>query len=229
MEEIPYASVVGSLMYAQTCTKPDISFAVGMLGRYQSNPRMDHWKAAKKVMRYLQGTKDFMLTFKRSDNLEVIGYSNSNFVGCIDSRKSTFSYLFMLVEGAISWKSVKQTIIASSTMEAEFVVCFEATVYGLWLRNFISGLGIVDSVSKPLRIYCDNSVAVFFSKNNKYSKGVKHIKLKYLTVKEDVQKQRVSIEHISTQLMVADPLTKGLVPKIFKEHVNRMSLENSNK
>ena len=123
---------------------------------------------------------------------------------------------------------MKQTIIASSIMEAEFVACFEVTVHGLWLRNFISGLRIVDFVSKPLRIYCDNSAAVFFSKNDKYSKGVKDMELKYLTVKEDVRKRRVSIEHISTQLMVADPLTKGLSPKTFKEHVNRMGLENSN-
>uniref|UniRef100_A0A2N9FFZ3 Reverse transcriptase Ty1/copia-type domain-containing protein n=1 Tax=Fagus sylvatica TaxID=28930 RepID=A0A2N9FFZ3_FAGSY len=177
---------------------PNISFAVGVLSRYQSNPRMDHWKAAKKVMRYLQGTKDFMLTFRRSDSLEVTGYSNSDFAGCIDSRKSTFGYLFMLVGGEISWKSAKQTIIASSNMEAKFVACFEATVHGLWLRNFISGLRIVNSVSKLLRIYCDNSTTVFFSKNDKYSKGAKHMELKYLTVKEDVQKQRVSIEHIST-------------------------------
>jgi hypothetical protein len=226
MEGIPYASVVGSLMYAQTCTRLDISFAVGMLGRYQSNPGIDHWKAAKKVMRYLQGTKDFMLTFRRFDSLEVTGYSDSDFAGCIDSRKSTFSYLFMLARGAISWKSAKQTIIASSTMEAKFVPCFEATVHGLWLWNFISGLGIVDSVSNQLRIYCDNSAAVFFFKNDKYSKGAKHMELKYLTVKEDVQKQRVSIEHISTQLMVADPLTKGLAPKTFKKHVNRMGFEN---
>uniref|UniRef100_A0A2N9GAP2 Reverse transcriptase Ty1/copia-type domain-containing protein n=1 Tax=Fagus sylvatica TaxID=28930 RepID=A0A2N9GAP2_FAGSY len=227
MEGISYTSAVGSLMYAQTCTRPDISFAVGMLGRYQSNPGMDHWKAAKKVMRYLQGTKDFMLTFRRFDSLKVTSYSDSDFARCIDSRKSTFGYLFMLVGGAISWKSAKQTIIASSTMEAEFVACFEATVHGLWLRNFILGLGIVDFVSKPLRIYCDNSAAVFFSINDKYSKGEKHMELKYLTLKEDVQKQRVSIEHISTQLMVADPLTKGLAPKTFKEHVNRMGLENS--
>ena len=96
IEGILYASVVGSLMYAQTCTRPDIGFAVGMLGRYQRNPGIDHWKAAKKVMRYLQGTKDFMLTFRRSDSLEVIGYSDSDFAGCIDSRKSTFGYLFML-------------------------------------------------------------------------------------------------------------------------------------
>ena len=69
MKKIPYASAVGSLMYAQTCTRPDISFAVGMLGRYQSDPRFEHWKAAKKVMRYLQGTKDYMLTYKRSEQI----------------------------------------------------------------------------------------------------------------------------------------------------------------
>ena len=96
MEGIPYASTVGSLMYAQTCTRPDISFAVGMLGRYQSNSGMDHWKAAKIVMRYLQGINDFLLTFRRFDSLEVTSYSDSNFARCIDSRKSTFGYLFML-------------------------------------------------------------------------------------------------------------------------------------
>ena len=122
---------------------------------------------------------------------------------------------------------MKQTIIASSTIEAEFVACFEAIVHGLWLQNFISRLGIVDFFSKPLRIYCDNSAAVFFSKNEKYSKGVKDMELKYLTVKEDVRKRRVSIEHISTQLMVTDPLTKGLAPKTFKEHVDQMGLENN--
>ncbi|XP_050937730.1 secreted RxLR effector protein 161-like [Cucumis melo] len=102
METIPYASIVGSLLYAQTYTRPDISFAVGMLGRYQSNPGMNHWKAAKKVLRYLQGTKDYMLTYKRYDHLEVIGYSDSDFAGCVDTRKSTVGYLFLLAEGAIS-------------------------------------------------------------------------------------------------------------------------------
>ena len=81
MERIPYASIVGSLMSAQTCTMLDISFIVGMLGRYQSNPGMNHWKAAKKVMRYLRGTKDYMLTVNRSHNLEVIGYTESDFAG----------------------------------------------------------------------------------------------------------------------------------------------------
>ncbi|XP_047161805.1 secreted RxLR effector protein 161-like [Vigna umbellata] len=102
MESIPYASVVGSVMYAQTCTRPYISFVVGRLGRYQSNPGMDHWKATKKFLRYLQGTKEYMLNYRRSDHLEVIGYSDSNYVGCVDSRKSTFGYVYLLAGGEIS-------------------------------------------------------------------------------------------------------------------------------
>ena len=178
MEEIPYAFIVGSLMYAQTCTILDISFVVGILGRYQSNRGVDDWKATKKVLRYLQGTKDHMLTYKRSGHLKVIGYLDSNFVRCVDTRKSTFGYLFLLIERTISWKSAKQSIIATSTMEAKFVAFFEATIHGLWLRNFISTLGIFDSIAKPLKIYCDNFATIFFSKKGKYLKGSKHVELK---------------------------------------------------
>ena len=104
MEDIPYASIVGSLMYAQTSTRPDISLAVGMLGRHQSNPGLEHWKVAKKVLRYLQGTKNHMLTYRKYDHLEVIGYTDSDFVDCMDTRKFTFGYVYLLAEGMISWK-----------------------------------------------------------------------------------------------------------------------------
>jgi hypothetical protein len=155
-----------------------------MLDRFQSNPGIEHWKAAKKVLCYLQGTKDLMLTYRKSDCLETIGYLNSYYVGCVDTRKSTSGFVYLLAGGAVSWKSTKQTIIAASTMEAEFVACFEATIQGLWLQNFILGLGYVDNITKPLKIYCDNSATIFFSKNDQYSKGAKHIEIKYLAVKE---------------------------------------------
>ncbi|RVW82847.1 Retrovirus-related Pol polyprotein from transposon TNT 1-94 [Vitis vinifera] len=224
MKNIPYAFVFGSLMYVQVCTRPDIAFAVGMLGRYQSNPGMDHWKAAKKVMRYLQGTKDYMLMYRRTNNLEVIGYSNLDYAGCIDSRKSTSGYVFMLASGAVSWRSAKQTLIATSTMEAEFVSCFEATSHGVWLKSFIYGLRVVDSISRPLKIYCDNSTAVFMAKNNKSSSRNKHIDIKYLALRECVKEKTVVIEHVSTELMIADPLTKGMPPLKFKDHVDRLGL-----
>ena len=118
---------VGSLMYAQTCTRPDIAFAVGLLGRYQSNPGIEHWKAAKKVMRYLKGTLDHMLIYRRSDHLELIGYSDSDFAGCPDTRKSTTGYIFLLAGGAISWKSSKQSVTAPSTMAVEYIACYETT------------------------------------------------------------------------------------------------------
>ncbi|XP_059627567.1 secreted RxLR effector protein 161-like [Cornus florida] len=227
MKEIPYASVVESIMYAQVCTRPDLAYVVGMLGRYQNNPGIDHWKAVKKVLRYLQGTKDYMLTYKRTDNLEVIGYSDSDYAERMDTRKSTFGYVFMLAEGPTSWKSQKQSLVASSTMEAEFVACYEATCHAIWLRNFITGLSVVDSITKPLKIYCDNDAAIRFSKNNKTTGGSRNIDIKYLAAKERVLYQIVSIEYISTTLMLADPLTKGLSLKLFKDHVARMGLVES--
>ena len=104
---------------------------------------------------------DYMLMFKNSDHLEVIGYFDSDFVGCVDSRKSTFDYLFLLVGGTILCKSANQAITASSTMKVEFVVCFEVIVQGLRLRNFISRLRVVNSIAKPLRNCCDNTAPVF--------------------------------------------------------------------
>ncbi|KAG8056507.1 hypothetical protein GUJ93_ZPchr0002g23482 [Zizania palustris] len=97
----------------------------------------------------------------------------------------------------------------------------------MWLKNFIPGLRVVDSISKPLTLYCDNKAAVFFSHNNKSSGAAKHIDLKYLVVRERVQDHTINLEHISTKKMLADPLTKGLPPNIFQEHVAGMGLLES--
>ena len=212
---ISYAS-----MYAQVCTKPDIAFPIGVLGRYQSNPGIDHWRAAKKVMRYLQGTKDYMLMCRRTDSLKVIGYSDSDFAVCVDSRKSTSGSIFKLAHGAVSWRSAKQTLTTTSTMEVKFVSCFEASSHGLWLKSFIYGLRIVDSISRSLKLYCDNSAATFMAKNNKSGNRSKNIDIKYLALRECVKEKKVVIEHISTESMLANPLTKGMPPKYiyyFKE------------
>ena len=130
----------------------------------------------------------------------------------------------MLVGGVVYWKSAKQTLIATSTMEAEFVSCFEATQHGVWLKSFISRLRVVDSISRPLKIYCDNSTAVFMAKNNKSSSRNKHINIKYLALRERVKEKTVVIEHVSTELMIVDPLTKGMPPLKFKDHVDRLGL-----
>ena len=123
-------------------------------------------ESCKEVLAYLQGTKDRMLTYRQFNDLEVKRYSNIDFTGCVDTIESIFGYLFHIVGGVISWTSAKHTIIVAPTIKAEFVACFEDTVHSLWLRHFILGLEIVDSIAKSLKIYCDNNAAIFFSKND---------------------------------------------------------------
>ena len=130
----------------------------------------------------------------------------------------------MLAEVAISWRSAKQTLTATSTMKVKFMSCFEATSHGVWLKSFIFRLRVVDSISRPLNIYCDNSTVVFMAKNNKSSSQNKHIDIKYLAIREYVKEKTVVIKHISTELMIVDPLTKGMPPLKFKDHVDRLGL-----
>ena len=115
-------------------------------------------------------------------------------------------------------------MIASSTMEAKYVACYEVTCHAIWLRNFVSRLHVIDSIMRPLRIYFDNSAIVRFSKNNKTIGGSKHIDIKYLVVREKVQNGVVSIEHIKNTLMLAESLTKSLPPKLFMDYVAHMGL-----
>ena len=109
-------------------------------------------------------------------------------------------------------------------MKTEFIACYEASNQGIWLRNFVTGLHIVNSIERPSKVYCDNNSAVLYSNSNRTSSKSKHIDIKFLAVKERVQSRLVSIEHFGTNSIIADPLTKGLQPKVFHEHTARMGV-----
>jgi hypothetical protein len=128
-----------------------------------------------------------MLTYRRSDTLEIAGYSDSDFAGCKDIEKSTSGYVFLLTGGAISWKSSKQTVTASSMIYVEFVECYEATGQIMWLNKCVPGLRMVDRIERPLKLYCDNEPAIFYAHNNKSCDVVKYIKIKFYVVKECIQ------------------------------------------
>ena len=134
-----------------------------------------------------------MLTYRRSDNLEIIGYVDSYFSRCIDTMKSNSGYIYMLAGGAVSWKSVKQSITTSSTMVAEFIACYEASNNGIWMRNFVTGLRVVDSIQRPLKLYCDNDSAVKFANKNKSSRKSKFVALKLLYIYRAVMVLRLYI------------------------------------
>ena len=151
-----------------------------------------------------------MLTYRRYDSLQIEGYTDFDYAG--DDRKSTSGYIFTLAEGAISWKNSKQTVTTSSTLYAEFVACYDATGQVNWLKKFMPGLKVVDDVHKPLKLYHDNNPAVCYAHNNKSSCASKHIDIKFYVVKDKVQDYSISLEHISTKKMLADPLAKGYCP-----------------
>jgi hypothetical protein len=128
-----------------------------------------------------------MLTYERSDSLKIVGYLDLDFAGCLDTDRSTSGYVFKLTGGAISWSSSKQTVMTSSTMYAEFVTCYKAVGQAMWLKKFVPGLRVIDSIERPLKLYCDNEPAVLYAHNNKKTKAVKHINIRFYVVKEKMQ------------------------------------------
>ena len=222
MKNVLYSSTMGSLMYAQGCTRPEI--ALGVLDRFMSNPGLIHYQAVKKVFRYFQGTKDHMLTYQRTNSLDVVSYSDADFKGCVHDKKSTTGYIFVMAGGVVSWQSAMQSMTTSSTMEAEYVACYGATRHAVWLRNFIRDLGVVDSIKRPIMMYYDNTAAVFFSNNLKGTPSATYIDVKYFVVKEKVEEDLTIVVHMPSYSMVADPLTKALLVGIFKEHVSCVGL-----
>ena len=126
MRQIPYASAMGSLMYAMLCTRPNICYLVDMVSRYQSNPRPKHWQAVKHILKYLQRMRNYMLVYQCEDLIHI-GYTNSDFQSDLNFRKSTSGCVFTLGGGAICRRSVKQSCIANSTIEAEYFATYEAT------------------------------------------------------------------------------------------------------
>jgi len=136
MSNVPYTSAIGSLMYVMLCTRPDICFAVGLVSRYQSNPRQAHWQAVKRVMHYLRGTTDLVLCYQGVD-FKLRGYLNTDWGGDPDESRSNSGYVLTLGGGAISWCNKRQDYIALSTMEAEYVVCSLAMQEAMWLRSFL--------------------------------------------------------------------------------------------
>ncbi|KAH9697541.1 hypothetical protein KPL71_023649 [Citrus sinensis] len=223
MRRVPYAEAVGSLMYAMLCTRPDICFAVGMVSRYQSNPGPGHWTAVKHIMKYLKRTKNYMLVYS-GDELIPVGYTDYDFMSDKDSRKSTSGYVFTLGSGAISWRSVKQSCIADSTTEAEYVAASEAAKEAVWLRKFLQDLEVVPAVTAPLKLFCDNSGAVAQSKEPRNHKKQKHIERKYHLIRDIVQTGDVEVTQIASQQNLANPFTKAIPGKPFNLHLESMGM-----
>ncbi|XP_063942424.1 secreted RxLR effector protein 161-like [Daucus carota subsp. sativus] len=224
MSKIPYASAIGSIMYAMLCTRPDVAYSISVTSRYQSDPGEDHWKAVKNILKYLRRTKDIFLVFGGESELKIEGYTDSSFQSESDDSKSMSGYVFTLNGGAISWKSSKQSTTADSTAEAEYIAASEAAKEAVWMRKFVSELGVVPSVEEPIVLYCDNNAAIAQAKEPRSHKNSKHVLRRFHLIREIIERGDVKIERVDTHNNVADPLTKSLSQIHFDRHKEKMGI-----
>jgi hypothetical protein len=219
---VPYKEAVGSLIYAMLGTRPDIAQSCSEVSRYMSNPGLMHWTAVKRILRYLKGTVNTGLVFSGS-NTTLFGYTDSDWRRSIDDRRSTSGYIFMTNNCAISWKSKKQTTVALSTMEAEYIAISDAVKEVLWLNKLKKEISH-DSKS-VISLFVDNQSCLNFAKNPGQHSRAKHIDIRYNFVKEAVQSKEVDLRYCSTENNIADALTKPLTKERFEKHCNAMGMK----
>lgn len=205
-----YREAVGSLIYLMTCTRPDLSWVLSKLSQYLSKPNEQLWSTVKHVMRYLRGTIDQELCYKKSDEkLKLVAYCDADFASDLNDRRSTTGYCFSLSANGplISWKSKKQSTVALSTCEAEYMALTVTTQESMYLVQLLDSMEN-DCMYMPVQIFEDNQGAIALSKNPVCRQRCKHVDVRYHFIRSALSDGKVTVEYCPTEDMVADVMTK---------------------
>lgn len=213
-----YQAMVGSLMYAMLCSRPDLAYAIQQLSQFNSNPTNAHFQAAKRVFRYLQGSQATGLVYGSNITTPVLGYCDADYAADGD-RKSISGYVFTLAGSPISWQAKKQTTVAQSTVEAEYAAMAHAAKEMIWLQYLLKDLGM--SKYEPTILLCDNQGAISLAKNPLHHAKTKHVDVQLHLIRDHIEKGTINVEYCPTDDMLADLMTKGLARE---RHVRLMGL-----
>lgn len=216
---VPYQQAIGCILYLTQGTRPDIAFAINNLSRYNNCFTKTHWMAVKRVLRYLKGTKNLRLAFRKDENDYMIGYCDADWATDMDERRSCTGYIFLRSSGAISWNSKRQPTVALSTAEAEYMSLSSATQEGMWLKNSEDEFFGTD---KPINILCDNQSAISLANNIGYSARCKHIDIRHHFIRQKVCEKKCTLHYVNTNENAADALTKSLHKQKF-EYFRKLS------
>ncbi|KAK8600792.1 hypothetical protein V6N12_050640 [Hibiscus sabdariffa] len=198
MSQIPYASAIGSNMYAMICTRPDLSYALSMTSRYQAN--------------------------LGEEQLSIKGYNDASFQTDKDDSRSQSGFIFCLNGGAVSWKSSKQDTVADSTTEAEYIAATEVAKEAVWIKKFVTELGVVPSISDAMELYCDNNGAIAQAKEPRSHQRSKHILRRFHLIREIIDRGDVEICKVHTDDNIPDPLTKPLTKQKHDRHTESLGI-----
>jgi hypothetical protein len=217
--KLRYGSMVGSLLYAAISTRPDIQHAVSQLARFVSNPQAHHMRACKRVLRYLKGTASMGLVFRGSRVGSTAAvqlkptFCDASWGSDLDDRRSTTGLLLKINGCAVAWASKKQTSVAMSTAEAEYVALGAVTKQVLWLRQMLNELGFPQTSSTL--VLGDNDAANLTAKNNTHHTRMKHIDINHHFIREHVDNKNIAVRWVPTHHQQADILTKALGRNLF--------------
>jgi hypothetical protein len=219
-----FQHLLGGLMYAMVQTRPDLAYPIAYLARHMQNPTELALKGLKSVFRYIKGSLHLGITYNGRKTPVLTGYSDSDFAGDYDTRKSTSGYLFTLNNGPISWKSKRQSTISLSTTEAEFNGLEQATREAIWLKNLLIEVGIKINT---VEIKGDNTGAINLAYNPEYHQRTKHTATRYYYVRQEVDNKNIKVDYISTNDIPANGLTKPLPKEKFKRFVQLLNLTDT--
>ena len=209
-----YRQLAGALQYL-TFTRPDISYAVQQICLFMHDPKVEHMTALKRILRYIRGTVDYGTHLQKSSLDSMLSYTDADWGGCPDTRRSTSGYCVFLGDNLISWSSKRQPTLSRSSAEAEYRGVANVVSETCWIRNLLVELQL--PVSKATLIYCDNVSAIYLSGNPVQHQRTKHIEMDIHFVREKVQRGEVRVLHVPSRHQIADIFTKGLPRVLFDD------------
>ncbi|GKB27181.1 retrotransposon protein, putative, ty1-copia subclass [Tanacetum coccineum] len=206
MQNVPYALAVGFTMYVVRCTRPDVAFAQNIISRFQQNPGECHWSVVKNILKYLRNTKDMFLVYGGNLETELRAdcYYDAGFETDRDDTKSQTGYEFL--------------------HKLNYIAASEAKMEAVWIRKFISGLGIVPTINEPIGMFCDNSAALYFANEPRVQQGTRHYHRRYHYVRECIALGEIRFLKFHTDNNLADPFTKVLPKGKLTQHARSMGL-----
>ena len=220
MSKIPYREAIGSLMWAAVATRPDIAFTVSLLSQFLENPGKIHWKAVKRVMRYLNRTKNYKLNLRKNHD-GLLGYADADWASQ-DHKHSISAYIFQINGGCISWSCQKQNIVALSSTKVKFIALTHAAKEALWSHHFITE--IIQLRKSPIRLYSDNQSAITIVYGNQQHARTKHFDIRLYFLCDIIENSQITIQYLLTNQMLADVLMKGLPGPKIKSLVDKLGI-----
>lgn len=205
-QEVPYREVIGSFLYLVQATRPDLAFAVSSVSRFNDCYDSTHWTAVKRILRYLRGTKHYRIAYRRGDHGAINGFFDADWANESDERKSYTGYAFILAGGAVTWSCKRQTSVAVSSTEAEYVAMSQAAREALWLIRVIRQFEKLDNIA----IRCDNQSAMALAHRVAFNPRIKHVAVSYHFYRQHVMSGLMILEYVKSENNVADCLTKGV-------------------